>query len=222
MSSLTFEPLISHALWLSLAAMALGLSAWYARARPAAVSPGRWGVIIGLTAAGAAAVLTMLLNPTWLEPIPPPAGKPLLTILVDQSASMAVEDANDNSSRWKAAGALASTAERDLASRFDVQVRTFAESWSAATATEIASSKPTGIATNLAAAISGALAADRPQGQAVLLISDGHDNTPGGIAPLLETLRTAKAMDAPVYTTTLGGESKIRDLEVSVVRPQEL
>ena len=153
MSSLTFEPLISPALWLSLAALALGLLVWYARARPSAVPRKRWRVMIGLMALGAAAVLAILLNPTWLEPVPPPAGKPLLTILVDQSASMAVEDSEGNKSRWKAAGDLAAKAEQDLASRFEVQVRTFAESWSAATATEIAASKPTGVSTNLTAAI---------------------------------------------------------------------
>jgi hypothetical protein len=71
-------------------------------------------------------------------------------------------------------------------------------------------------------ALAGALASDRPQGQAIHLISDGNHNAPGGIAPLLETLKTARAMDAPIYTTTLGGESSLRDLEISVARPQEL
>ncbi len=76
--------------------------------------------------------------------------------------------------------------------------------------------------TNLAAALAGALASDRPQGQAIQLISDGNHNAAGGLAPLLETLRTARAMDAPIYTTTLGGASSLRDLEISVTRPQEL
>jgi hypothetical protein len=222
MSTLSFDPLISPALWLTLAVLALGLLGWYARGRPSAVPRKRWGLTIGLMAVGAASILAILLNPTWLEPVPPPAGKPLLTILVDRSGSMGVEDLPANKSRWQAAAELAAQAEQDLASRFDVQVRTFADSWSAATAAEVVSARPEGASTNLAAAVAGALAADRPQGQAVLLISDGHDNTPGGVASLLETLRTAKAMDAPVYTTTLGGTSQLRDLEISVLRPQEL
>ncbi len=136
MPSLTFEPLISPALWATMAALTLGLLAWYARGRPAAVPRGRWGAIIALMAIGAAAVLAILLNLTWVEPVPPPAGKPLLTVLVDQSASMAVEDVTGGQSRWKAAGELAAKAERDLASRFDVQVRTFADSWSAISSAE--------------------------------------------------------------------------------------
>jgi len=127
MSSLTFEPLISPALWLTLAVLAVGLLTWYARGRPSAVPRKRWGVMIALMAAGAAAILAILLNPTWLEPVPPPAGKPLLTVLVDQSASMAVEDVEGNKSRWKAAGELAAKAEQDLVARFDVEVRTFAD-----------------------------------------------------------------------------------------------
>lgn len=222
MPSLTVEPLVSPALWAALAALTAGLLAWYARGRPRAVPRGRWAAIIALMATGVALVLALLLNLTWIEPVPPPAGKPLLTILVDQSASMAVEDAEGGQSRWKTAAGLAARGERDLAARFDVEVRTFAETWAASSATELEGHRPEGNVTNLAAALTGALASDRPQGQAIHLISDGNHNAAGGLAPLLETLRTARAMDAPIYTTTLGGASSLRDLEINVTRPQEL
>jgi hypothetical protein len=222
MASLTVEPLVSPALWAALAALTAGLLAWYARGRPRAVSRERWAAIVMLMATGAATVLAILLNLTWIEPVPPPAGKPLLTILVDQSASMAVEDAEGGRSRWKVATDLAAQTERDLASRFDVQVRTFSETWSVASAGELQGRQPDGSTTDLAAAVAGALTSDRPQGQAIHLISDGNHNAPGGIVPLLETLRSARAMDAPIYTTTLGGESSLQDLEIHVTRPQEL
>jgi hypothetical protein len=222
MPSLTFEPLVSPAFWMTLAGLALVLIAWYVRGRPWAVPRGRWVAIIVLMSSGAAAILVILLNPTWLEPVAPPAGKPLFTVLVDRSASMAVSDLPGSQSRWQAAAKIAGKAEHDLASRFDVEVRTFAESWSAANSAELASGQPQGDSTNLAAAVAGALVSDRPQGQAILLISDGAHNAPGGLAPLFETLRTAKAMDAPIYTTTVGGDSTLRDLEISVTRPQEL
>src|SRR5262249_25641461 len=151
-----------------------------------------------------------------------PAGKPLLTLLVDQSASMAVEDAPRSQSRWKAAVDLAARAENDLGSRFEGNTRTFSGASAPATAAELASAQPEGLSTNLGGAIAAALASDRPQGQALLVISDGIHNGAGGIAPLLEVLRTAKAMDVPIYTTTLGGDSTLRDLEISVARPQEL
>ena len=57
------------------------------------------------------------------------------------------------------------------------------------------------------------LANDHPQGHAVLLLSDGIHNAPGGVASLRQTLRSAKAMNVPVYTHTLGGDTRLKDLE---------
>jgi hypothetical protein len=222
MPSLTVECLIPPALWVALAVATASLLAWYSRRRPGAAPRGRWAAIIALMALGTADALAILLNPTWIEPITPPAGKPLLTVLVDQSASMAVEDAVGGKSRWIAASELAAQAERDLSSRFDVEVRTFSETLSAASSAELANRRPDGQSTNLSAGLAGALATDRPQGQAIHLISDGIHNAPGGIAPLADVLRLARAMDAPIYTTTLGGATSLRDLEVSVIRPQEV
>jgi hypothetical protein len=207
---------------MALAVLSTGLLTWYARSRPRAVPRQRWIAIIVLMSVGTAAALAILLNPTWIEPIPPPAGKPLVSILVDQSSSMAVEDAAEGQSRWQVACELAARVERDLASRFDVEIRTFSENSAAASATELPSRRPDGQTTNLTTVLAGVLATDRPQGQAIHLISDGNHNAPGGIGPLLDTLRTARAVDVPIYTTTLGGASSLRDLEISVVRPQEL
>jgi hypothetical protein len=221
MPSLTFEPLISPALWTALAGLGLALLVWYARRRPQSVPRRRWWTIIVLTAVCAAAVLAILLNPTWIMPIKPPAGKPLLTVMVDQSASMAVADVSGHS-RWAAAAEIATRLEPEFAARFDIEVRTFSEVAAAAAASELAGRTPDGLSTNIGGALSAALSTERPQGQAVYLIGDGAHNAPGGIAPLLDALRTARTMDAPVYTTTLGGESTLRDLEISVGRPQEL
>ena len=67
-----------------------------------------------LMAAAAAVPLVVLLNPTWLERIPPPPGKPLLTILVDRSASMATRDAGSGQTRYRAGVACAAAAAREL------------------------------------------------------------------------------------------------------------
>ena len=48
-----------------------------------------------------------------------------------------------------------------------------------------------------------ALAEERAQGQAVVVLSDGIQ-TVGGSQQVLETVRRAKALAAPVYTRTLG------------------
>ena len=49
---------------------------------------------------------------------------------------------------------------------------------------------------DLAAAIEDSLEEDRPQGQAVMLLSDGVHNAPGGSARLRESLAKAKALAA--------------------------
>jgi len=222
MTRLSFEPLISPTLWVSLALLSGGLLIWYAWSRPASVPRRRWRVIIALMSAGISSVLAVLLNPTWLEAIPPPAGKPLLTVLVDRSASMATNDAQDGRTRFQAAAEIATGISKRLTDRFDVRVRTFAGSTSPREAEELATTDPDGQSTNLARAITESLEDDRPQGQALLVLSDGIHNAPGGVDMLLDVVRTAKAMAAPIYTTTLGGEGNVRDLEVTLGRPQEL
>ena len=58
---------------MALAVAALALLAWYGLRRPEAVARGRWFLSLGLMAAAVAAVLAVLLNPTWVSEIPPPA-----------------------------------------------------------------------------------------------------------------------------------------------------
>ncbi len=98
----------------------------------------------------------MLLNPTWLERIPPPPGKPLLTILVDRSASMATRDAENGQTRYQAGVASAAAAARELGERYEVRLRTFAEDSSAASLETLAKQTPDGAATDLAAAVEDA------------------------------------------------------------------
>ena len=128
--TLTFEPLIPASLWLLLAVIAAVLLVAYGWRRPGSVERSRWVVIMSLMAGGIAAVLAVLLNPMWIDPIEPPAGKPLLTVLIDESASMAVQDAEGSRSRFDAAREMARSMSRELTGKFDVQVRTFAEALS--------------------------------------------------------------------------------------------
>jgi hypothetical protein len=243
MGTLTFEPLISPALWAALAVLAVPLLAWYARSRPAEMRRLRWAGIIGLMGAGLAGVLLILLNPTWVEQVPPPAGKPRLTLLVDASASMGTADLPGAQSRYQEAARLAAEMESGLHGEFDVQTRVF----SAAAGKEkgsgsfsrngpegaaqkinltpfppLAGLRPEGLVTDLAAAISSATGEDRPQGQAVVLLSDGNHNAGGGVGPVLEAARLARAMAAPVYCRTLGGAAEVRDMALELVTPQEV
>src|SRR3990172_11414 len=92
MVAMTVEPLVSMAVWVSLTLLAAALLGWYALGGRRRVPGRRWWVIVGLMAAAMAVPLVVLLNPVQVRPVPPPAGKPLLTVLVDRSASMATRD----------------------------------------------------------------------------------------------------------------------------------
>lgn len=220
MATLTFEPLIPLALWLTLAGAAAALLAWYGWGKPPVVSQPRWGSILVLAALGFSAVLGILLNPTWVEPITPPAGKPLLTILVDSSASMATADA-DGGTRFQAAARITRALAGAMASRLEVRVRAFAGDLTPLDPDDLAFT-PAGDITDLAAAIRGALSEDRPQGKSVVLLSDGIHNAGGGASAVLQAAQQARALACPVFTHTLGGDQVVRDLAVELPAPQEL
>lgn len=222
MGNLTFAPLIPLALWVPLAVGAALLLTWYAAASRGRFPSGRWPLAIALMTVVLIVPLVILLNPTWLERIPPPAGKPLLTILVDRSASMATRDGDAGRSRYEVASDAAREASQELDDRYEVRLRAFAESSTQVGPDQLAGSQPDGAGTDLAAAVEEGLDADRPQGQAVLLLSDGAHNTGGGSGRLLEAAAKAKAMAAPIYVKTLGGQAGVRDLEVALHMPQEL
>jgi hypothetical protein len=218
----TFEPLIPSSLWLALAAVAAVMLIWYARRRPGVVSPSRWWGMVGLMALCVAAVLLVLLNPTWVEKVPPPEGKPVLVVLVDSSASMATPDAAGGGTRWSAGSRVASDAIKRLSKKFDVRVKTFTDVVTSADAKDLPSKTPSGMTTDLASALAGGMEQDRPAGQAVLLVSDGIHNAGGGASRVLEAVRVAKALGAPVYTRTLGGDQSSWDVAVEIRSPQDL
>lgn len=222
MSGISFEPLLHPALWIALAALSAVVLLWYGWRRPIAFPRRRWGLVMALASGGLALVLVILLNPIWLEAIPPPAGKPLVTILADRSASMATTDDGAGQTRLARAIEQASALSQALSRDFDVQVCTFDAATVAISTEQLAGITADGQSTNLAAAILASLAADRPQGQALLLLSDGIHNAPGGSSRVLESVHTAKAMAVPIYTATIGGAAQLRDLELALAREQEL
>lgn len=221
MGTLSFEPLIPLALWLVLVLAGLGLMTWYCWRRPTAVLRQRWLCIIALMGIGLALVLLVLLNPTWIEPMTPPAGKPLLTVLVDATTSMATSDAGAGLTRYSAAAELARRCARELSDSFDVRIMTFATAPTAVAAETLESRSPDGQLTDLAAAVTGSLEENRPQGQTLILLSDGIHNG-GGTARVLDAARLAKAMACKIYTRTFGGAAQLKDLAVELRSSQEL
>ncbi len=220
--SLTFEPLLPSAAWLTMALTAIALWGWYVVKRPTACGRWLWVGLAGLMALGIVSVLLVLLNPIWLQPLPPPGGKPLLTILIDESKSMATPDGGSNQTRYAVASAAAGRAVDALQEEFEIRILAFAEIGKPVGVEQLKDRVPSGVITDLATPLMDGLVSDRPQGQAILLLSDGVHNAPGSVDRTLEAASTAKAWDAPVFTTTLGAAAQTNDLELRIPRSQEL
>ncbi len=241
---MSVEPHIPLALWVSLTLGAIVLLGSYAATGRRRLPRGRWCGIITLMAVAVAIPLVVLLNPIRVEPVPPPAGKPLLTVLVDRSASMATTDAGatgagatgvspvqhgqdargtpaDGTPRYNEACRIASLVAGSLKDRYEVEVVSFAEQTAPSSPEALKSETPSGTATDLAAALEEVLV-DRPQGQAVLLLTDGVHNAGGASTRLRQAVARAKAMAVAVFAKTTGGASGVDDLSVSLNLPQEL
>ncbi|MGA2066847.1 MAG: VWA domain-containing protein [Thermoguttaceae bacterium] len=221
MTHLTLDPHIPIALWVALALGAAGLWAVYAAASRGRLAGRRRWTVLGLMAAAAAVPLVVLLNPTWLQRVPPPPGRPLLTLLLDRSASMATADAAGQATRYRAGAEIAATVARRLGDRYEVRLRTFAQDSQPAALEGLAGQPPDGPATDFGAAIDSALDEQCPHGQCLVLLSDGIP-TAGPAERLRQAAARAKALAAPVYTITLGGRAGVRDLEVALRAPQEM
>src|SRR5690242_15480636 len=106
-----------------------------------------------MMSAGFALVILILLNPTWVREIEPPPGKPLLTILLDSSASMATPDGDGGQTRYAAGAQFARQVRDQLAQKFDVRVFRFAGNTIASDIEQLATTDPTGDATNVSSAL---------------------------------------------------------------------
>ncbi len=222
MNTLNFEPLIPPALWVLLALAGLALMVWYGSSRPGSISRRRWASVLTLNATAFGAVLFVLLNPTWIEPVRPPEGKPVLTIVVDATGSMATPDGPGGITRYRSAVLGVRVLGEKLGAQFDIRVVSSAENVKPADLPGLETGEPSGSITDLAAAVLGTAEQDRPQGQVVVLLSDGIHNAGGGSTRVIEAARVAKAMACPVYTHTLGGDAAVKDLAIDLRSPQEI
>ncbi len=218
---LTFDPLISLALWFPLLLSAAGAFLVYGFSSRGRIPESRRLAVLLLMTAAVALPLIVLLNPTWVERLPPLAGKPLLTVLVDRSASMATTDVEGNVSRHAESVRIAKEIVGQLQDQFDVRLRSFDETGRPTDLSQLDQDQPDGPLTDLATAIEESLD-ERPQGQALLLLSDGVHNVGGGASRVRRSVETARAMAAPIYTKTIGQKSGVQDLSVAINLPQEV
>lgn len=218
---LIVDPTVSNSLWLSLAAAGGVAMAWYAYRRPVAISRPRWAAVVALMTASLAALLLILLNPTWLEELPLPSGKPVVTVLLDDSASMATKDGKAGERRINSAAKIAETFHDRLSNRFDVRLRRFSDSVRVVSTKDLSSLPAEGMSTDIADAVKQTLTDEANRDHAILLLSDGIDNA-GGSTALLEVARSAKASATPIYPVAIGGTASIRDVVVEFRASQEL
>ena len=221
MTELTVEPLIPSSLWLALTVGALFVLAWYALRRPLSVARHRWYMMLVLMSAAVTTVLVLLLNPTWAHEIESPGGKPVITVLVDSSESMATPDATGGVSRYVAASQTARDITQSLSGKFQVTVFAFDRSVRTIDPADLANATPVGNATDLSAAIDSATSQQLEQGHAVVLLSDGIDNASGS-AHVLQSARVARSLVCPVFTRTYGGQIQAFDVAIDLPSPQDM
>ncbi len=216
MPTLVFDPVVPErwlvAAWFSLAAAIAVFVAW----RPA---EGGWGRRLALALAHAvlpAAMLVLLHGPTRVRVHHRDGRPPAFAILVDRSSSMAVEDAG--ASRYSNAWSLLAASEPKWAGAFQVQPWVFDRAARRAAPADRAATAPDGAMTDLAGAIDAVLADGTPPA-GLLLVSDGIHN---GIEDPLEAAGRARALRCPVYTMTLGSESRVRDLGIALSEAEGL
>ncbi|MCA9138492.1 MAG: hypothetical protein KDB00_17090 [Planctomycetales bacterium] len=214
---IVYEPQIPWSLWWALTCGSLAAWVWYALIRDSGLGLVRRGVILTLMALAMSAPLYLLLNPTWVEPIVPPSGKPLITVLVDATQSMLVEDCDDKS-RWGSAMDAALKLQQSAGATHDVIILRFGQ-----VTERIDLGKegklPDGSNTNLASVLRHAISVGRPQGHAITLLSDGAHNV-GSALSVAAAADNAKALDVPIYTSVFGGNVGATNLSISVRNPQ--
>lgn len=218
---LAFEPKIPLAVWTPLALAAAALLVVYAVRSRQLLRGARRGMVLGLMSVALILPLAILLNPVWSQRLPPPAGKPLLTILVDNSASMATADAAQNQSRFAQAASIVGAVDSRLADKFDIEIKTFSATTRPVSSAELRKETPSGDVTDIAGSLESSLQ-DRPQGQAIWLLSDGVNNAGGGSPRLQIVAEKAKAAATPIYASTLGQQSGVKDLELTLQTSAEL
>ncbi|RCS54089.1 VWA domain-containing protein [Bremerella cremea] len=220
---ITFHALIPIALWLPLALAAVGLLVAYGVVNRGKLPGKRLALVLTMMGVTLSVPLVILLNPMWVQRQPPPPGKPLLTVLVDRSASMATED---NQSKGKTRLALANEIAQGLVDQlgddYEIRLRSFAEDSSLLSLEELKKTTAEGSATDLNRSVRESLGEDRPPGQAVLVLSDGIETAGGSTARLRQTGERARALSTPVFVKTIGTDQDVRDLRLALHQSQEL
>jgi hypothetical protein len=219
----TIEPKIPLSLWWALVAATIVALVYYFTRRDWSLSPLRRGIITVLLGLCVVGPLAIALNPTWIEPVPPLPGQPMISVLVDGTMSMQTADASpgEAKTRWQSAMDVA----RRLEPNGDVELRSQVFDHELHPLTDElkenpqAGDWPRGHRSDLTNVLRECIRSGSPAGHAVLLVSDGAHNV-GSIDGLLSAAREAKSLDVPVYTVTVGSTVESKNLSLAARSPR--
>ncbi len=214
----TFVLLGGWPLWLLAAAIlaaaiALGLLIRN-RANGSSRVSGIRSVLVWLLQTALASVLLLML---WHPALSVATLRPqqnIVAVVVDDSSSMAIDDAGSGSRRGAAINALNSGLLNQLQQKF--QVRLYRLSDQLERIQKLDQLNSSGTATHIGESLKQVLAdaSSLPIG-AVVLLSDGADNS-GGID--LETISEIRRQRIPIHTIGFGREKMSRDVEIADVQ----
>ncbi len=221
----TIQPILPMGAWWLLVTISIVVVVGYLwRSRWDVLPRERFGILLLLTLS-LACPLIVLLNPISVETIPRPDGKPQVHVLLDASASMRTDDAKvgTSSTRWDSALSVAKKLAESHPS-LDIQVHAFSDSGNTDGISSISPLDekhpgPLGRKSDLRNALGSILKQTSAGGQAIFLLSDGAHNA-GAERLLLESADVASSLDVPIYTTTFGTESGVKNVVLTARSPR--
>ncbi|MBI2371084.1 MAG: hypothetical protein HYV08_12765 [Deltaproteobacteria bacterium] len=195
------------------------LATWYARSLRRHLSGARALLLATLRGVALAGLLALGLNPVWTVRSFQSVRAPVAVIL-DDSRSMQLTDGPEGASRFAEANGLLASASGSLLEALsrDYEVRLYTLHAPARLGTaELQAVTPAGRSTPLAAAFVRATN-DVPAAPpvALVLLSDGRVESPD------ELLRTARSLNLPVYTVSVGNPARFRDIFLTELRAPAL
>lgn len=166
--------------------------------------------------------LILLLNPTWVEPLPPPEGRPLVTVLVDASASMDIADQPGSSqTRFVRSQNLAQQVLGDFDETYETRVVSFDQTTQTVDDASNWSPSEFGEGTDLSNSISDSSQRNRPRGQAIILISDGNHNA-GPSRRAIAAAKAARSRGAAVFPIAMGEDINLKNLSLETFAASRL
>lgn len=152
-------------------------------------------------------LLWLVLEPT-VAFVPSSSSKPSLSVVVDVSRSMGIADPEQ---RLESVKKILQRSNDFLQENFDVSYFQFSQNSSRTSWKELSKIKPYGSQTNIAGAIQQVLLEKKQERSAILIFSDGTDNSPNNT---LEEMQ----FETPVYAVGVGNAKSLMDIVVKDVR----